>query len=56
MPQRRSQSELFCTVFQMGGTDCAGQHTRTQKVETGAPNVTQVVNNLQVKNPKASSS
>jgi osmotically-inducible protein OsmY len=29
---------------------------RAEKVATGVPNVTQVVNNLQVKNQKASSS
>jgi hypothetical protein len=32
------------------------KRTRAEKVATGVPNVTQVVNNLQVKNQKASSS
>jgi hyperosmotically inducible protein len=39
-----------------GEVNSEDKRTRAEKVATGVPNVTQVVNNLQVKNQKASSS
>ena len=39
-----------------GEVNSEDKRARAQKVATGVPNVTQVVNNLQVKNQKASSS
>jgi len=39
-----------------GEVNSEDKRTRAEKVATGVPNVTQVVNNLQVKNHKASSS
>ena len=39
-----------------GEVNAEDKRTRAEKVATGVPNVTQVVNNLQVKNQKASSS
>jgi BON domain len=39
-----------------GEVNSENKRARAEKVATGVPNVTQVVNNLQVKNQKASSS
>ena len=39
-----------------GEVNSENKRSRAEKVATGVPNVTQVVNNLQVKNQKASSS
>ena len=39
-----------------GEVNSEDKRTHAEKVATGVPNVTQVVNNLQVKNQKASSS
>ena len=39
-----------------GEVNSEDKRTRAEKVATGVPNVAQVVNNLQVKNQKASSS
>jgi len=39
-----------------GEVNSEDKRARAEKVATGVPNVTQVVNNLQVKNQKASSS
>jgi osmotically-inducible protein OsmY len=39
-----------------GEVNSEDKRARAEKMATGVPNVTQVVNNLQVKNQKASSS